>query len=109
MKEKDDLLKAAEYYDVYTVQGRAILKTIIAAAGQDYSAKLTISTRSELSQVSRQGVYNCMRYLIKDQFIEVIKTSGRKISLFRLNPKKLQEMKEYYDTLHIAKSTLENN
>ena len=109
MKDKDDLLRAAEYYDVYTVQGRAILKTIIAAAGQDYSAKLTISSLSELSQVSRQGVYNCMRYLIKDQFIEVIKTSGRKISLFILNPKKLQEMQEYYNTLHVAKSTLKNN
>ena len=109
MKDKDDLLRAAEYYDVYTVQGRAILKTIIAAAGQDGSAKLTISTLSKLSQVSRQGVYNCMRYLIKDQFIEVIKTSGRKISLFRLNPEKLQEMKEYYDTFHVAKITLKNN
>jgi sRNA-binding regulator protein Hfq len=50
-----------------------------------------------------------MRYLIKDQFIEVIKTSGRKISLFRLNPEKLQEMKEYYDTFHVAKITLKNN
>ena len=30
MKDKDDLLRAAEYYDVYTVQGRVILKTIIA-------------------------------------------------------------------------------
>jgi Fe2+ or Zn2+ uptake regulation protein len=109
MKDKEDLLKATEYYDVYTEQGRAVLKTIIAAAGQDYSAKLTISALSDLSQVSRQGVYNCMRYLIKDQFIEVVKTSGRKISLFKINPKKLNEMKEYYDTLYTAKSIIKNN
>jgi|GEM_PF-2575126 Fe2+ or Zn2+ uptake regulation protein len=107
MKNKEEILKAIEYYDVYTPQGRSVLKTIIAAAGEDYSAKLTINSLSELSKVSRQGIYNCMRYIEKDKFLETKKTSGRKITVFELNPSKLNEVLEYYNTLKATKNSLE--
>ena len=106
MNNKTELLKAIELYDVYSPQGRAVLKTIVAASGEDYSAKLTISSICEISNVSRQGVYNCMRYIVKDQFFEIQKSSGRKISLFILNPKKLQGIVEYYNTITAVKNSL---
>lgn len=107
MKQKSELLKAIECYDVYSSQGRSVLKTIIAAAGEDYSAKLTIASICDISKVSRQGVYNCLRYIIKDKFLEVEKTSGRKISLFKLNPNKLEEVINYYKTISSVKNNLQ--
>ena len=107
MEQKPELLKAIECYDVYSAQGRNVLKTIIAAAGEDYTAKLTIASICDISKVSRQGVYNCLRYIVKDNFLEVEKTSGRKISLFKLNPNKLEEVINYYKTINSVKKSLQ--
>ena len=106
MRKKTELLQAIDYYDVYSPQGRNVLKTIIAAAGEDYSAKLTIASICDISKVSRQGVYNCLRYIVKDDFLKIEKTSGRKISLFKLNSDKLEEVLDYYKTITSVKSNL---
>lgn len=105
MENKELLLKAIDGYDIYKPQGRYILKALVAIAIDDL-AMTTVSRLCELSKVSRQGTYNTLRYLENDRVIERIKNSGTRLSSFRLNRNKLDNIIKYYNQQEQAKNIL---
>lgn len=106
INNKELLLEAIDNYDVYKPQGRAILKTLIIAAREDFTVHLSIKNLYELSKVSKQGAYNTLKYLENDKIINKIKIAGNRISLFSINQEKLQEIINYYQTVRRTKNTL---
>lgn len=106
MNDKELLLEAIDNYDVLTPQGRDILRTLVIAAKDDNTVNITIKNLYELSKVSKQGAYNTLQNLEKSQFIERVKVIGNRISLFKLNATKLEEVIEYYKTIKHTKNIL---
>jgi len=106
MKNKETILEAIEHYDVYSLPGRAILKTLVAAADDTGTAYLSMKSLADLSKVSKQGVYNCMRFLERDHFIERSKNSTHRINIFKLDLKKVEDIVNYYSNLQNTRSIL---
>jgi CTP-dependent riboflavin kinase len=106
MTNKEVILEAIDNYDVYSAPGRAILKTLVAASDENNIAHLSMKSLEELSKVSKQGIYNCMRYLERDNLIERSKITGHRLSIFKLNSIKLEDIVQYYKNLQQTKSIL---
>jgi DNA-binding transcriptional regulator GbsR (MarR family) len=106
LENKEKLIEAVDNYDVYSTQGRAILKTLIAAAKEDYTVQLSVSSLSDLSKVSRQGIYNSMGYLEENNLVTRSKIKGKRLSTFILNKDELDKIVDYYDNLVRTKSFL---
>jgi len=103
----NELLSAIEKYDLYSIQGRVILKTLIIAASEDYTVHLTVRNLSKLSHICIQGVYNTLKQLENDKFIKKAKIKGHKLSFFTLNKQELDKIIDYYNTLEVTKNTLQ--
>lgn len=106
LENKEKFIEAVEHYDVYSTQGRSILKTLIAAAKEDYTIQLSVASLAELSKVSRQGIYNSMGYLEENNIVKRIKVKGKKLSTFVLNKDELDKIVDYHNNLIRTKSFL---
>lgn len=106
MKDKEIIIEAIESYDIYKPQGKAVLKTLVAASKEDNIARLSVKNLIELSKVSKQGIYNTMRYLENDKLVERQKVSGHRLGIFKLNKEKLLEIVDYYQNLQNTKNIL---
>jgi CTP-dependent riboflavin kinase len=104
MNNKELLLEAIDNYDVYRLPGKNILKALVAASKKDNTVHISIKSLSELSKVSRQGVYNTLRYLEADKIIE--RNKDHKLTVFILNVTELEKIVDYYNTLKAAKTIL---
>ena len=105
MKDKELMLEAIDYYEIYQPQGRAVLKALVAVANDNNVAIISIKDLSSISKVSRQGVYNTLIYLAKDNVMQrTCKT--RRLSEFSLNTEQLEKIIDYYQSLIKAKRLL---
>jgi CTP-dependent riboflavin kinase len=105
MKDKELMLEAIDHYEIYQPQGRAILKSLVAVADNNNTAIISVKDLSNISKVSRQGVYNTLIYLTKDNILQR-NSKTRRLSEFSLNTEKLEKILDYYQSLVKAKKLL---
>jgi DNA-binding transcriptional regulator GbsR (MarR family) len=107
MEEKDMILKAIDAYDVYNTASKSVLKTLVASPYmEDNVVKISINALAELSKLSRQGVYNALKYIERDNIVERFKKSGERVVYFKVNKNKIAEISQYYSNLQKTKKAL---
>jgi Fe2+ or Zn2+ uptake regulation protein len=105
--ERDMILEAINNYDVYNTATKSVLKSLVTIySEQEKVSKISINALADLSKLSKQGVYNALKYIEKDNTVERFKKSGERVTYFKLNQTKLSEICEYHNKLEISKSIL---
>lgn len=105
MKDKGLLIKAIDKYDLLQPPSKAVLKTLVAAAKEDNTVCLSITSIAKLSKISRQGTYNIIYSLEKEGTLT--RSKKHRISIFTLSPEKLEEFINYFETLNSVKNILQ--
>ena len=101
------LLQAIDNYDVYNTSTRDVLKAIIASYSQeDGYTKISINHLSDLSKVSKQGVYNALKYIERDKVVERYKKSGDRATYFKVDQDKISKIYQYYNKLISSKKAI---
>lgn len=95
MKDKELLMEAIDSYDLLTVSGRIILKSLIKLAIDDVII-ISIKELSKLSKVSRPAVYSSLRLLEDNGFIERQINPGSRLSSFVLKPQRFNIIIKHY-------------
>ncbi|NQV77821.1 MAG: hypothetical protein HQ490_05635 [Lutibacter sp.] len=107
MQDKNMILKAIDSYDVYNTASKSVLKTLVAITPMENNViKISIKALGEMSHLSRQGVYNALKYIERDNVVERFKKSGERVVYFKLNENKITEICEYYNNLQNTKNIL---
>jgi len=107
MQDNDMILKAIDSYDVYNTASKAVLKTLVAMPPiENNIIKISINALAEISHLSRQGVYNALKYIERDKVVERFKKSGERVVYFKINENKLNEIYQYYNNLQNTKKIL---
>jgi len=107
MKDNDMLLKAIDSYDVYNTASKSVLKTLVAMPPiENNIIKISINALAEISHLSRQGVYNALKYIERDKVVERFKKSGERVVYFKINENKINEICQYYNNLQNTKKIL---
>jgi Fe2+ or Zn2+ uptake regulation protein len=107
MQDNDMILKAIDSYDVYNTASKSVLKTLVAMTPiENNIIKISINALAEISHLSRQGVYNALKYIERDKVIERFKKSGERVVYFKINENKINEICQYYNNLQNTKEIL---
>ena len=107
MQDNDMILKAIDSYDVYNTASKSVLKTLVAMPPiENNIIKLSINALAEISHLSRQGVYNALKYIERDKVVERFKKSGERVVYFKINENKINEICQYYNNLQNTKEIL---
>ena len=106
MKDKEKILQAIETYDTYNKSTKLVLKTLVAVATHDNIVNISIKALADLSQVSRQGVYNALRYIERDRVATRFKSSCDGTTVFTLNLDSIANIVEYHENLQLARQIL---
>ena len=101
------ILKAIDSYDVYNTASKSVLKTLVAMPPiENNIIKISINALAEISHLSRQGVYNALKYIERDKVVERFKKSGERVVYFKINENKINEICQYYNNLQNTKEIL---
>jgi hypothetical protein len=107
MQDNDMILKAIDSYDVYNTASKSVLKTLVAMPPiENNIIKISINALAEISHLSRQGVYNALKYIERDKVVERFKKSGERVVYFKINENKINEICQYYNNLQNTKEIL---
>jgi hypothetical protein len=107
MHDNDMILKAIDSYDVYNTASKSVLKTLVAMPPiENNIIKISINALAEISHLSRQGVYNALKYIERDKVVERFKKSGERVVYFKINENKINEICQYYNNLQNTKEIL---
>lgn len=100
MKEKDKelLMEAIDNYDAYSPSFRTILR-ILVDLSIDNVANITVIKLSKISSLSREIIYQALRMMEKDNFIELSKPNKGKINAILLKDNKLNQITQYYNKI----------
>ena len=97
MSNKEELLEAIEHYDVFTKKQKKILQTLVQASISN-KAVIGVPKLASAAKATKASVYQTIDLFKKNQTLEVLMSSGGRITSFLLNEKKLEEIREIYDT-----------
>ena len=95
MDGKEELLEAIEHYDVLTKKQRQVLR-VLAKVEENGIATITTNTLATAAGVTPGAIYKTVRLFKEEGYLKHIENSARKICKFRLNPVKLEEVKDIY-------------
>lgn len=98
MDNKEQLLKAIDNYDAYSIGYRKILKLLVELAIDDI-AHITVIQLSKISMLSREMIYQALYAFHQDGLIEIVKrTKGKTgtISCVILKPNRLDQLLQFY-------------
>lgn len=105
--ERNMILEAINNYDVYNNATKAVLKSLVTIYSEpEQVSKISIKALADLSKLSKQGVYNALKYIERDNTVERFKKSGERVTYFKLNQDKLSDICEYHKKLHSSKLIL---
>ena len=104
------VLDAINSYDVYNPSTKSVLKSLITiySPEENYS-KISINALADLSKLSKQGVYNALKYIERDGVVERFKKSGERVTYFKINQSKVSEICEYHEKLQKSQRILAQN
>lgn len=95
MNNKEELLEAVDYYNLFTPKYRIVLRTLINLAINN-KVIITIKELSKLSGASRIIVYEATRLLEEKQMLEIAKRPHSRLSEFLLKYEYLKKIVEYH-------------
>ncbi|WPY01493.1 hypothetical protein Trichorick_01406 (plasmid) [Candidatus Trichorickettsia mobilis] len=96
MDSKEELLEAIEHYDVLTKKQRQVLR-VLADIEIDNIATVTAVTLADMAGVTPGAIYKAVKVFEEEGLLKNIDNmSSRKIYKFRVNPIKLDQIKEVY-------------
>ena len=105
--KRDIILEAIDSYDVYNDSTKSVLKSLVTIySEQDKASIISIKALAVLSNLSKQGVYNALKYIEKDNTVERFKKSGERVTYFKLSKMKLSKICEYHDKLESSRNIL---
>ena len=97
-KDKELLMQAIDSYDAYSPSYRIILKLLVDLS-IDNIANITVLKLSKISSLSREIIYQALRTMEKDNFIELSKPNRGKINAIILKDTKLNQVIQYYNKI----------
>jgi len=95
---KEQLIKAIDNYNSYSIGSRKILKLLVELAIDDI-AHITVMQLSKISKLSREMIYQALCAFQQDGLIEIVKkTKGKTgiISFIILKPNRLERLVQFY-------------
>ena len=106
MKDKKRILEAITSFDTYNESTRSVLRTLVATSTIDNRANISITSLSNLAEMSRQAVYNALRNLERVGAVTRSKSSGQSSTNFTIDPSYIDKIIERHDSLSYAKKLL---